>query len=330
MPKKNYTIGIDVGGTKILAAILDQDQNIVGRAKKKTRVEEGVEAVLVRIVDTVNEALAASKVALDQVRTVGICVPGPAEPDTGVIIEAPNLGWRNLNIIEFLVKTIGRPAYLSNDVTAGTWAEFSMGAGRGARNLLGVFIGTGIGGGIIIDGQLYEGSGRQAGEIGHICLNPHGPVCGCGRHGCLEAYASRTAMTRDIKAALDRGIKSSITKEIDEDDRQIRSRQLRQAFLDGDKVVTDVVKQAAYFLGIGLGSLANVLNPDCIVLGGGVVEAFGDAYVKQVNSSFKRFAFQSVYDKIKLVQAGLGDDAGVVGAALIARRKHAAAGKDQA
>lgn len=327
MPKRNYTIGIDVGGTKILTGILDQDQNVVGRAKKKTKVEEGVEAVLVRIVDTVNEALKAAGVGADQVQTVGICVPGPALPDEGIIIEAPNLGWHNLNIIEFLVKTIGRPAYLSNDVTAGTWAEFSMGAGRGARNLLGVFVGTGIGGGLIIDGRLYEGSGRLAGEIGHICLNPQGPICGCGRHGCLEAYASRTAMTRDIRAALDRGITSSIVKEIEPGDRQIRSRQLKQAFNAGDRVVVDVVKQAAYHLGIGLGSLANVLNPDCIVLGGGVVEAFGDSYVKQVNASFKRFAFESVYKNAKLVQAALGDDAGVVGAALLARRRHAEQGK---
>lgn len=324
MPKRPFSIGIDVGGTKILAAVLDQDQAIIGRAKKKTKVEEGVEAVLVRIVDAVNDAMKAANINTDQVRTIGICVPGPALPDEGIIIEAPNLGWRNLNIIEFLIKTIGRPAYLSNDVTAGTWAEFSMGAGKGARNLLGVFVGTGIGGGLIIDKQLYEGSGRLAGEIGHMCLNPHGPVCGCGRHGCLEAYASRTAMTRDIKAALDRGVASDIVKGMEEGDRQIRSRQLRQAFIDHDKVVTDVVKQASHFLGIGIGSLANVLNPDCIVLGGGVVEAFGDAYVKQVNASFKRFAFQSVYEGAKLVQAALGDDAGVVGAALLAKRRHAA------
>lgn len=323
MGKKNYSLGIDVGGTKILAAVLDNDQNVIGRAKKKTRVEDGVEAVLVRIAETAGEAMLAAGLAADQMRTVGICVPGPAEPDTGVIIEAPNLGWRNLNIIEFLNKTLKRPAYLSNDVTAGTWAEFSMGAGRGSKNCLGVFVGTGIGGGLVFNGELYEGSGRQAGEIGHICLNPHGPVCGCGRHGCLEAYASRTAMTRNIRAAIDRGHDSVILKEVDPRERQIRSRQLKQAFSEGDKVVTDVVREAAYFLGIGLGSLANVLNPDCIVLGGGVVEAFGDPYVKAVNSSFKRFAFQSVYDKVKLVQAALGDDAGVVGAALLARKRHA-------
>ncbi|MEN6627366.1 MAG: ROK family protein [Candidatus Sumerlaeia bacterium] len=323
MGKKNYSLGIDVGGTKILAAVLDNDQNVIGRAKKKTRVEDGVEAVLVRIAETADEAMLAAGLAADQMRTVGICVPGPAEPDTGVIIEAPNLGWRNLNIIEFLNKTLKRPAYLSNDVTAGTWAEFSMGAGRGSKNCLGVFVGTGIGGGLVFNGELYEGSGRQAGEIGHICLNPHGPVCGCGRHGCLEAYASRTAMTRNIRAAIDRGHDSAILKEVDPRERQIRSRQLKQAFSQGDKVVTDVVREAAYFLGIGLGSLANVLNPDCIVLGGGVVEAFGDPYVKAVNASFKRFAFQSVYDKVKLVQAALGDDAGVVGAALLARKRHA-------
>lgn len=322
MGKKQYSLGIDVGGTKILAAVLDHEQNILGRAKKKTRVEDGTEAVLVRIVDVAEEALAAAGLSIDQMRTVGICVPGPAEPDTGVIIEAPNLGWRNLNIIQFLNETLKRPAYLSNDVTAGTWAEFSMGAGRGSRNCLGVFVGTGIGGGLILNGELYEGSSRQAGEIGHICLNPHGPVCGCGRHGCLEAYASRTAMTRNIRAAIDRGHESTIYNNMDPGERQIRSRQFKEAFTSGDKVVTDVVREAAYFLGIGLGSLANVLNPDCIVLGGGVVEAFGDAYVKQVNSSFKRFAFQSVYDKAKLVQAALGDDAGVVGAALLARKKH--------
>ena len=320
MAKRDWHLGIDVGGTKILAGVFNGGNEILGRSKRKTRGHGDPQAVLRRIVKTAREAIEASEADLKAIRSIGICVPGPIQPDEGLVIEAPNLGWRNVKVVEHLAGELGRPTYLSNDVTAGTWGEFSLGAGRGAGNLLGVFVGTGIGGGIVIDGRLYSGSSQEAGEIGHICLDPNGPACGCGRYGCLEAYASRTAIARHIRAAADRGESSPILDELDAD-APIRSRLLKQAWEEEDPVVREAIGQSAYFLGIGLGSIANVLNPDRIVLGGGVVEALGNDYLELVDRSFARAAFRSAYQAARLVEASLGDDAGILGAALLARQR---------
>ncbi len=322
MAKSEWHLGIDLGGTKILAGVFGSRQGIVGRAKRKTRGGAGdADSVLERIVRTALEAVAEAKLTMEDIRAIGISVPGPIDPDAGMVIEAPNLGWRNVNVVQYMVDALGRPTFLSNDVSAGTWGEFCLGAGRGARNLVGVFVGTGIGGGIIINERLYLGSSKEAGEIGHICLNPHGPICGCGRNGCLEAFASRTAITRDIWAAVDRGQPSSIVAQLKDRNEQMRSRMLRQAFEEGDEVVREAMVRSAHFLGIGLGSIVNILNPDRIVLGGGVVEAFGKDYIRLVVETYERMAFASAAKTARVVEAELGDDAGIIGSALLADEK---------
>jgi glucokinase len=204
------------------------------------------------------------------------------------------------------------------------WGEFTMGAARGARDALGLFWGTGIGGGLIIDGKLYHGSSKNAGEIGHMIIQTDGPRCGCGRRGCLEAMASRSAMTRDIHKAIRRGKKTSIAKLIESNSENIPSNALRRAYQGGDELVVKIVDRAARYIGIAVGSLVNVLGPEVVVLGGGVIEAFGQALIDRIDKIARKTAFEFAIKDVRMIKAALGDDAGMIGAALLARQRLAA------
>ena len=321
-----YTLGIDMGGTKILAGVVDQSGNILGQAKRKTQAEQSPEAVMDRIVQTAYEALAQAGVGIEAADQVGVGAPGPLDPVQGVILEAPNLGWKNVRIKDYLEAKFGKPCHIYNDVNAGTWGEYILGAGRGSQNCVGVFVGTGIGGGLVFNGVLFEGSGHLAGEIGHLHVRLKGPRCGCGKHGCLETFASRTAVARMIRRAQKRGLKTSVNDLVKDKNAQIRSGAIKKAFAQGDPVVKKAVEKAAAFLGIGLASVANLLNPDRFVLGGGLVEALGEPYIALVRRRFEARAFPSVVKSAQIVEATLGDNAGLLGAALLARQ----AGRSQA
>lgn len=314
-----YTLGIDLGGTKILAAVVDPLGKVLESAKRKTRADLGAEAVLDRVVRTAHEAITLSGIDPKQIHALGIGVPGPINSETGVVMEAPNLGFRNLQIKKYLEDRLHIPTGACNDVNAGTWGEYAAGAGRGASSCLGVFVGTGIGAGIVIDKKLYEGAGRLAGEIGHMVVDPASPVCGCGRRGCLEAVASRTAITRDIWAAIEKGQKSVLTELADKKGGQIRSGQLRRAYDEKDKVAVKAINKAAEYLGMGLASAASLLNPECIILSGGVVTALGAPYLERVRAAMAEHAFKSIIDSSRLIMGTLGDDAVILGAALLAR-----------
>lgn len=322
MGNKGLQLGIDMGGTKILAAVVDAKGKILSRAKKRTKADKGEEAIMKKLVAASRDAVEAAGLKYEDLDCVGVGAPGPISSATGVIFEAPNLNVKDFHLRDLLSEALGVPVYACNDVNAGTWGEYLMGAGRGATSVVGAFIGTGIGGGIIIDDDIYEGSGLAAGEIGHICMQVEGGLeCGCGKRGCLETLASRTGITRQICAAIDSGEKCSLTETVREG-KKLRSGMLFDAYQSGDKVVCRVIDTAAEHLGIGLGSIANVLNPERIVLGGGVVEAFGKPYIEKVEKAMKGFAFDIVAQTTQLVEGTLGDDAGILGAALQARRRH--------
>ena len=322
MSTQGYTLGIDFGGTKILAAVVDPQGNLLGRVKRKTKAESGLASVLERIVRTARESIEESKVDPARILCAGIGVPGPTNSDTGLVYEAPNInGFKNVNIKKFLEERLGFPTGAANDTNAGAWGEYALGAGRGSSSCLGIFVGTGIGAGIVVNDALYEGAGRLAGEFGHMCIDAAGPLCGCGHYGCVEAFASRLAITRDIWSLIEKGNRSLITDLVVKRGGQIRSGQLRKAFDEKDKVVTKVINRAADYLGIGLASSASLLNPECIVLGGGVVTALGAPYVDRVRISMALHTFKSVVNSTRLVMATLGDDAVLLGAALLARRK---------
>jgi glucokinase len=316
---KSHILGIDLGGTKVMAAVFDAKGEIVSRARAKTKAWRDDEMVFQTVARTAEQAMGRAGITLDDLRAIGIGAPGPLDPDTGVIVESANMKLRNFPLGPRLAEAFDCPAIVENDVNAGTYGEYRAGAGRGARNLLGVFVGTGIGGGIIADGALYHGFTKNAGEIGHIIIKADGPRCGCGNRGCWEALASRTAMTRDIRKAIRRGDKTMLKEKLKQETDLISGSDLGKAYRAGDKLVVKIMNRAARMIGAGIGSLVNVLSPEVVVLGGGVVEAMGDDFVGRIDEAVRDVAFGFMVKDMRIVRAALGDDAGVTGAALLAR-----------
>jgi glucokinase len=314
-----HILGIDLGGTKVLAAVLDPDGKIVARARAKTRGWRDDEEVFRTIALTGHRALESAGVDQDHLAAVGIGAPGPIDFDTGSIIETANLRFKNFPLGPRLAEEFGRPAIVENDVNAAVYGELRAGAARGAKEVLGVFVGTGIGGGLILNGALYRGFSKGAGEVGHIIVAAGGPRCGCGNRGCLEAVASRTAITRDIRKAIKRGYRGPVTKSLNKETDQLSGKDLKLAYDSGDQLVKRVIHRAAKLIGVGMGSLLNVLGLEIVVLGGGVVEAFGDDFVDRIERAARAIAFEINSDNVKITRAALGDDAGVIGSAMLAR-----------
>jgi glucokinase len=297
---------------------------ILGRKKRKTNAEEGASAVLKRIEHTIRDAVHQADAKMSDVRAIGIGAPGPLNPKTGVILHAPNLGptWNDLPLAAHLRKEMGCPVYLGNDVNVGAVGEHALGAGKGYKNLVAIFVGTGIGGGLILNGRLYRGTRYTAGELGHMVLLADGPVCGCGKHGCAEALASRTAIERDIRAQIAAGTKSVIPALLDELGRDtITSSVIEQALDADDPVVGHVMAQAEYYMGLLVANLVNMLDPEVIVLGGGVVERLGERYLEPVRETAERYYLnQEDRAKIHIVTTELRGYAGVLGAATMANQ----------
>ncbi|HXG65945.1 MAG TPA: ROK family protein [Blastocatellia bacterium] len=317
----SYVLGMDLGGTKVMAAAFDSEGNILSRARAKTLAWRDSEEVFETIARTGQNALERAGVSPDQLVALGIGSPGPLDPETGTIIESANLNMDNFPLGLRLAERFGCPVVVENDVNAGVYGEFRAGAARGANDVVGLFIGTGIGGGIIINGSLYHGYSKNAGEIGHIIIKANGPRCGCGNRGCLEALASRVAMTRDIRKAIKHGTKTALSKLPNGKGELINSRALKRAFDKGDKVAAKVVNNAARYIGISIGSLVNLLSPEVVVLGGGVIEAFGRKMMGPIEEAAREVGFEFLMRDVRIVRAELGDDAGMVGAALLARER---------
>lgn len=302
-----------------MAAVIDGDGHILSRARAKTKAWRDDEGVFQTIAQTGRLAVEQAGIESSQLRAVGIGAPGPLDPDTGYIIESSNMKFKNFPLGPRLAEVFDCPAILDNDVNAGAYGEFRKGAARGASEVLGMFIGTGIGGGLIINGALYHGASKNAGEVGHIVVKANGPRCGCGARGCLEALASRTAMTRDIRQSIERGEKTVVKDLLKKDTDSLSGNDLRKAYDAGDELVIKTLHRAAKFIGIGIGSLVNVLAPEIVVLGGGVIEAMTDDFIARIDRSTRRVAVEFATKDLKIVRAELGDDAGVIGAAMLAQ-----------
>jgi glucokinase len=306
----------------LLAVATTTKGKILGRSKRKTRAEEGASAVLRRIERTIRDAVKEAGAKLSDVRAIGIGAPGPLNPKTGVILHAPNLGptWNDLPVAKHLSDALGPPVYLGNDVNVGAVGEHALGAGKGSKNLVAIFVGTGIGGGIIMGGRLYRGTRYTAGEVGHMVLLADGPVCGCGKHGCAEALASRTAMDREIWAAIKSGHKSAVPEILEAMGRtNISSSVIEKALDAGDEIVEAVMAQAEYYMGLLVANVVNLLDPQVIVFGGGVVERLGERYLEPVRETAECYYLnQQDRRKIKITGTQLRGYAGVLGAAIMA------------
>lgn len=314
-----HILGIDLGGTKVMAAVLDPAGQIIGRARAKTRAWRDDEEVFATVTNTGHRAIESAGIELSRISAVGIGAPGPIDFDTGYIIETANLKFKNFPLGPRLASEFNSPAIVENDVNAGAYGEFRAGSARDASEVLAMFVGTGIGGGLIIKGELYRGFSKGAGELGHTVVKAGGPRCGCGNRGCLEAVASRTAITRDIRRAIKHVRRSALANLLAKDTNQLSGKTLKTAYDSGDESVIKIINRAAKYIGIGIGSLLNVLGSEMVVLGGGVVEAFGDDFVRRIERTARDIAFDINSKDVKIRRAQLGDDAGVIGAAMLAR-----------
>jgi glucokinase len=318
---EGFVGAVDLGGTKILAAVVSPDGAIVARAKKSTGKSSAPETVIDRIAACVREALETAGVEPSALRAVGIGAPGPVDPERGVLRTAPNLeGWHDVPLADELGRRLGVPVALDNDVRVAVLAEANAGAGRGVRNWVAFWPGTGIGGGVVLDGQILRGATNTAGEVGHITVKAGGPRCGCGGKGHLEALASRSAIVRDIARRVKKKGEKTLLSEIARDVEKAKAGELAEAYRRGDKLVVKAIERAAKYLGIGVANIANTVNPELVVLGGGLTEALGEPFVRQVEQEARRRPLAAATAELQVVQSQLGDDAGVVGAALVARR----------
>ncbi len=316
--KKQYVVGIDLGGTKIYAAVIDDKGNILGAGRKKTKAEQGFATTVQRMAACVHEAVDAAGVPYDAIQAVGVGSPGPLDLKKGIIINTPNLKWKDAPLKKELKKLLQKPVMVDNDGNVGVLGEYAFGAAQGAHDVVGLFVGTGIGGGVIIKGHLLHGFNENAGEIGHIIVNPDGPLCGCGNRGCLEAFASRTAIERDIRQALEQGVPSKVLEGMDNPKAIIRSKRLLEAYQAGDPAVVPAIERSAQYLGYGVASMLNIFNPQMVVLGGGVVEALGEVYVQKVRDVAVANCFPIASRDVRIVAASLKDDSAVLGAAMLA------------
>ncbi len=319
--EKQYSVGLDLGGTKMLAAVVDSDFRIIARSRKKTKGHEGSEAGVKRMKETVYECLEEAGIDKKDLLCLGLGSPGPLDFDTGTIRNAPNLGWKNVPIRSLLNDEFQCPVAIANDVDAGVFAESLFGAGRKARCVVGVFPGTGVGGGCVFKGEIIRGTSGSCMEIGHIQVIQNGPRCGCGRFGCLEAVAGRLAIAAGAALASYRGQAPNLRENAGTDISKIRSGTLASAIRKGDAVIEDLVADSARYVGIAVGTIVNLLAPDVVVLGGGLVEAMPDLYTKTVEKYARKNAMASFAKSFEVHPAKLGDDAGVLGAAAWAHRK---------
>jgi glucokinase len=312
-------VGFDLGGTKMLAVVFNADMQQLGRQKRTTKAQSGVRNGLSRMVETLREALSEAKCDESALAGIGIGCPGPVDPDNGILLDPPNLGWKNVPIRDELQKTFKCPVLVANDVDAGVYGEYALGAARKARCVLGVFPGTGIGGGCVYEGRIFRGSERSCLEIGHMQVFPGGPRCGCGRRGCLEAVASRLAISAEAAKAVFRGQAPRLMERAGMNLADIRSGALAASIKEGDTAIELIVRDAARWLGVGIANVVNLIAPDCIVLGGGLVEAMPDLYLSEVEKTVRETAMSSLRKTFKLTIGKLGDDAIVMGAAAWAR-----------
>ncbi len=318
-PLERVWIGFDLGGTKMLAKVFNDRYETIGRAKQKTQGAKGMKAGLNRMVETVSAALDNAGVDASRLAGIGVGCPGPINPVKGVIVEAPNLGWKNVPVEEHLGKAFGVRAVICNDVDAGVYAEYQAGAARGARCAVGIFPGTGIGAGAVINGRLLHGANLSCMELGHIPLFPE--TSGKGEDGTtLEMECSRLKIAAEAARAAYRGQAPHLLKACGTDIANITSGALAKAIEAGDTAIEDIVRRAATLLGCGVATVVHLLAPDVIVLGGGLVEAMPGIYLENVRKSAVDRVLGPYKKSFKIVTAELAEDAGAMGAAAWARK----------
>lgn len=310
---KEYVIGVDLGGTKIATAISDLKGEIIEKASLETNSHLGEKIVLERIIKTIEEVILKSKINLSNIKAIGIGSPGPLDVKTGVIIETPNLPFKNFDIVSPIREKFNLKTYLDNDANVAAIGEYAFGAGVGREHLIYITVSTGIGGGAILNGKPYRGFTSNALEIGHAIIDPKSPhQCNCGNYGDIEALASGTSIAKRAREAIERGEKTSL-KNLD----KVTSKEVYEEYLKGDKTSIRILDEAFNYLGIAIGNIITLFDPGLIVIGGGVSK-MGDFFFDKIKESAKKTTFDFMFEKTDIVSSKLGEDNNLIGALALA------------
>jgi glucokinase len=317
---KRWIVGVDLGGTNIVVGVLPLNGGngeVLALRENKTEAIKGAKFVVDRIVQMVEDAIAevasANGGSKADFAGIGIGSPGPLNRKTGTIINTPNLGWRNFPLRDLISNAVGLPAQLDNDANCATYGEWWLGAGKSVDNLVGFTLGTGIGGGIVLNGEIFHGVSDVAGEMGHMTLDYTGRKCNCGNYGCLEAYASGPAIALRAVEGIEAGAESVLPDLVNGRLEDITAATVYEGAVLGDAYSNEVMIETAKFLGTGIANIVNILNPEMVVIAGGVTRA-GDHLFVPLRAEVRRRAFKSAQEACQIVPAQLVGTAGVIGA----------------
>ncbi|HUE77687.1 MAG TPA: ROK family protein [Longimicrobiales bacterium] len=316
--EKRWIVGVDLGGTNIVVGVLPiEGGDLLALRTQKTEALRGAKFVVDRIVRMVKEAIeevaGSNGASKEHFAGIGIGSPGPLNRKTGTIINTPNLGWRNFPLRDLISNAVGLPAALDNDANCATYGEWWLGAARDVDNLVGFTLGTGIGGGIVLNGRIFHGASDAAGEIGHMTIDSTGRKCKCGNYGCLEAYASGPAIALRAVEGIETGAESVLVDLVQGRLEEITAATVYEGAVLGDAYANEVMKETAKFLGTGIANIINILNPEMVVVAGGVTRA-GDHLFVPLRAEVRRRAFRSAEEACQIVPAALIGSAGVIGA----------------
>ena len=321
MHTKKWIIGVDLGGTNIVVGVLPMDGgtgDVLAFRSEPTEAQRGAKFVVDRITNMIEDArtdvLRLHGGSPGDFAGVGIGSPGPLDRKSGIVINTPNLGWRNFPLRDLVANAVNLPAVLDNDANCATYGEWWLGVGRNVNTLVGLTLGTGIGGGIVLNGEIFHGVSDAAGEIGHTTIEANGRKCKCGNYGCLEAYASGPAIALRAIEGIEAGAESMLPDLVDGRLEHITAATVYEAVVLGDVYANEVMRETAKFLGAGVANLINVLNPEMIVIAGGVTKA-GDHLFLPLKAEVRKRAFRSALDACQICAAILPGTAGVIGAA---------------
>ncbi len=312
----HYFAGIDLGGTKIYTIIIDESGKILSRIKVKIAGNINLNFIVDSIVKTYKDAIAEAKIDEKDIKAIGMAVPSAVNIETQTLVHAPNLGWKNVPLSKIVYEKLNKPVFMDNDANMGTYGEYALGVAKGLKHIYGIFVGTGIGGGYIINDEIIRGDNFTTGEIGHTIVKMDGPKCNCGRKGCLEAIASKVGIVKYIRKRVEKKNEKTILDQISPNwSKSVGSSSLYKALAKGDRVVTKALNRSGKAIGIASANIVNLIGVEGIILGGGVIEELGDFLVPIIRKNLMEYSMANGADKIKLLISTLGDDAVALGVA---------------